>query len=293
MDPVGDGGDEVVGGLQSLCVSDGGDQPVAAVDGGDTQGNHNLTTSLALKTEVINRGAEIAQETDLVSNLNEELKAKMAGSQNDQLEKEVAKLDAEIHGQMEKLNELLGLGDESECYYKDLISPLVAKSFVTSDELKEARVQLIKVFNDMPTTQRRIGIKLVGELNPKPFIVACQGKYVADEFQVRAQELISVWQEKVKNPSWHPFRIVEVDGIMKQVVDDSDADLTRLREEYGEDVCNAVKVALAEINEHNPSGGFLMAELWNFSEGRRATVNEALKEVCRQLSKSRKRRLQN
>lgn len=75
---------------------------------------------------------------------------------------------------------------------------------------------------------------------------------------------------------------------LQSVVDESDPKLTRLRAEYGDAVCEAVKVAVAEINEYTASGGFVKAELWNFREGRKATVTEALREVCR-LSKRRRK----
>jgi len=57
-----------------------------------------------------------------------------------------------------------------------------------------------------------IGIKRMGELDEKPFRNACKKKFQAEDADVRALELCSQWQEELKNPSWHPYKIVESDG---------------------------------------------------------------------------------
>ncbi|RCV24643.1 hypothetical protein SETIT_5G102100v2 [Setaria italica] len=125
----------------------------------------------------------------------------------------------------------------------------------------------------------------MGELNEKPFQDACKRKYGDDDYQMRAAELVSTWQEELKNPSWHPFMIVQVNGEHKEFLDDDDPKLKFLLIEYGEDVCNAVKAALMEMNEYNPSGRYVVPELWNFGEGRRATMEEVLKHLFGQMKR--------
>jgi hypothetical protein len=54
----------------------------------------------------------------------------------------------------------------------------------------------------------------MGELNEEPFLDACKRKYGDDDDQMTATEtveLVSSWQEELKKPSWHPFKIVQVD----------------------------------------------------------------------------------
>nr|CAB3472212.1 unnamed protein product [Digitaria exilis] len=114
----------------------------------------------------------------------------------------------------------------------------------------------------------------MGELDDKPFQNACRETYGNDDYHVRAAELVSYWQEELKKPSWHPFKIVEVNGETKEFLDDDDPKLKLLSTEYGDDVCSAMKTALMEINEYNPSGRFVVPELWNFKEGRKATMVE-------------------
>lgn len=54
-----------------------------------------------------------------------------------------------------------------------------------------------------------IGIKRMGELDEKAFKEACKQRYPPAEADIKALELCSLWQEKLKNPEWHPFQIVE------------------------------------------------------------------------------------
>lgn len=58
---------------------------------------------------------------------------------------------------------------------------------------------------------------------------------------------------------------------------------------YGEEVYNAVTAALFEINEYNPSGRYIISELWNYDEGRRASLKEGV-EVLLQQWKFQKRK---
>jgi len=60
--------------------------------------------------------------------------------------------------------------------------------------------------------QTAIGIKRMGELDEKPFYNACKRKYGNDDYQTKAAELLSSWQEELKKPSWHPFKVVHDNG---------------------------------------------------------------------------------
>jgi hypothetical protein len=77
---------------------------------------------------------------------------------------------------------------------------------------------------------------------------------------------------------------------LQEILDDDDTKLKFLWIEYGDDVCNAVKTALMEINEYNPSGRYVVPELWNFRKGRKATVKEVLKYLFSQMDTTTKRR---
>lgn len=54
-----------------------------------------------------------------------------------------------------------------------------------------------------------IGIKRMGEIDPSAFKKTCKQRFQPEDAEISALELCSLWQEKLKNPQWHPFRVVE------------------------------------------------------------------------------------
>lgn len=56
-----------------------------------------------------------------------------------------------------------------------------------------------------------IGIKRMGELDEKPFKAACLQKFSAEDLEIKSLELCSLWEDYIKNPEWHPYKIVTVD----------------------------------------------------------------------------------
>lgn len=69
-------------------------------------------------------------------------------------------------------------------------------------------------------------------------------------------------------------------------MNEDDPKLRQLWTEYGDNVCNAVKVTLRELNEYSPQGRHAVNELWNFKEGRKATTGEVVKYIFKQLKTS-------
>uniref|UniRef100_A0A0D9Y373 Factor of DNA methylation 1-5/IDN2 domain-containing protein n=1 Tax=Oryza glumipatula TaxID=40148 RepID=A0A0D9Y373_9ORYZ len=174
--------------------------------------------------------------------------------------------------------------DEEKEMLVDSCAEIMKRLRTNSDELEEYRQELIKGVENMTITASTIiGIKRMGELDERPFHLACKRKHREDDPRGKAAMLISYWQEELKNPSWHPFKIIQVDGEDKGVVDEDDPKLRQLCKDYGDSVCNAVKAAMAELNEYNPRGRHTMNELWNFREGRKATTKEVVKYISDQL----------
>ncbi|TVU21920.1 hypothetical protein EJB05_31591, partial [Eragrostis curvula] len=150
---------------------------------------------------------------------------KAADEELKRLEMEVARLDTEIQIKMEKL------GD-------------------TNAELQEIQGKLIAGMEDELNGRTALGFKRIGELDEKPFLNVCKRRYGNDDYLTKAAELIKNWQEEIKNPTWHPFKMVtQADGANKEVINDDDRKLKYLCTEFGVDVCNAVKTALMQVNE--------------------------------------------
>lgn len=65
---------------------------------------------------------------------------------------------------------------------------------------------------------------------------------------------------------------------------DDDVSLQALKEEYGQGICDAVVKALTELQDHNPSGCYVVPELWNFAEDRKAALREVISHVFKLLA---------
>ncbi|XVF20041.1 hypothetical protein REPUB_Repub11eG0164000 [Reevesia pubescens] len=96
-----------------------------------------------------------------------------------------------------------------------------------------------------------------------------------DELQGAQKELIN---DNLRDPSWHPFKVLsDKEGNSK------DEKLIVIKTEFGDEVYTAVTTALAEMNEYNPSGRYVVPELWNFSGGRRATLAEGVEYLLKAM----------
>ncbi|KAF3596638.1 hypothetical protein DY000_02026853 [Brassica cretica] len=72
--------------------------------------------------------------------------------------------------------------------------------------------------------------------------------------------LCSEWGQRVRDPLWHPFKIQRCGDKIKEVVDEEDAKLKNLSEEWG----------LRRRREER------IPVLWNFEHGRKATLKEGI-----------------
>jgi hypothetical protein len=77
---------------------------------------------------------------------------------------------------------------------------------------------------------------------------------------------------------------------LQQIIDEGDEKLVGLKEQLGEEVCKAVTTALLEINEYNPSGSYVVSELWNNKENKKASMGEVVDHILKQWKLQKRKR---
>lgn len=197
--------------------------------------------------------------------------------------------DLEVLKKVEDILKDLKEKEEELDDLETLNQTLIVRERKSNDELQEARKELVNGLKEM-SNRAHIGVKRMGELDDKPFHEATKRKYGAEEAEERAVELCSLWEEYLRDPAWHPFSVVTVDGNSQAVVNDKDEKLQGLKTELGDEVYKAVTTALMEINEYNPSGRYIISELWNFPEGRKATLQEGVALILRKWKTYKRKR---
>ena len=66
--------------------------------------------------------------------------------------------------------------------------------------------------------------------------------------------------------------------------------LKNLTEEWGVEIHEAVTAALTEMNEYNPSGRYVISELCNFKEKRKATLKEVIAYILKSMKTLKRKR---
>ncbi|XP_047158969.1 protein INVOLVED IN DE NOVO 2-like [Vigna umbellata] len=197
--------------------------------------------------------------------------------------------DSEVLYKVDALHTDLREKEQSLRDLDALNQTLIIKERQSNDELQEARKVLINGIKEI-SCRARVGVKRMGELDIRPFLEAMKKKYNDEDAEERASELCSLWDEYIKDPGWHPFKITIIEGKDQEIIDNEDEKLKALKNELGEGVYKAVVTALTEINTYNPSGRYTTSELWNYEEGKRATLQEGVKLLLMQYKLSKQKR---
>ncbi|ESQ35218.1 hypothetical protein EUTSA_v10007054mg [Eutrema salsugineum] len=192
-----------------------------------------------------------------------------------------------------KMKEMTDELEEKKSELEDLEqmnSDLMTKERQSNLEIQAARKKLIAGLTGLLGANTDIGVKRMGELDEIPFLNVCKQRYSADEASIEAATLCSTWQKNVNDISWQPFKHEGTGYKATEVVDENDEKLKKLKGEWGEEVHNAVKTALEELNEYNGSGRYITPELWNFKVGRKATLKEVITFISNDIKTVKRKR---
>ncbi|KAK2982184.1 hypothetical protein RJ640_009436 [Escallonia rubra] len=113
-----------------------------------------------------------------------------------------------------------------------------------------------------------------GDLSLRPFQQERKRRYLNRTAMEKAALLCSKWQEYIQDPGCHPFKILETEGKGNEAYEGNK--LRTLREKWGKDVYRVVATALKEMNDYNPSGRYIVPELWNFKKERKAALKAVI-----------------
>ncbi|KAL4571065.1 hypothetical protein LXL04_017815 [Taraxacum kok-saghyz] len=123
---------------------------------------------------------------------------------------------------------------------EDFHQALTLNQRLSNEELQDARQEIIFGLEDDPVhaCNATIGVKRMGELNSKSFMVAGKRRRLSEQELIK---FLSLREDRVMDPTWHPFKVVEG---KKEIVDEEDEKIVSLKGECDEDVYNAVVTAL-------------------------------------------------
>ncbi|CAN6556706.1 unnamed protein product [Malus baccata var. baccata] len=198
--------------------------------------------------------------------------------------------DLEAKKKVEEIQSQLKEKEEEYTDVEELYKTLLVKERRNNDEVQEARKELISGLWDS-THRATIGVKRMGDLDQKPFQIATKEKYSNEAADEKAVEYCSLWEAYLRDPNWHPFKIItDQEGKPTEIIDENDDKLKDLKNQLGDEVYKAVTTALMEMNEYNPSGRYIIPELWNFKEGRKASLKEGAVFLLSKWKPLRKRR---
>ncbi|KAL6637334.1 hypothetical protein ACP70R_024906 [Stipagrostis hirtigluma subsp. patula] len=243
------------------------------------------------------------EETDAALKKLTDLEAQLASKHRLELEIEQLRgrlevmkhMGAEEDTKLEELDKMRETLEEKDAEIEGIESlnqTLIIKERRTNDELEDAKKELISELQKMLGARSSIGVKRMGELDQKAFLSACKEKVAKDGGKKKLAHLCSEWEKEIRQPDWHPFKVIVVDGqakMVQEIIQEDDEKLQALKAELGQEAHDAVVKALLEMNEYNPSGRYPLPELWNFKDDRKASIGDVAAYLVKQWKTHKKK----
>jgi len=203
---------------------------------------------------------------------------KLLHKQNLELQKQHVKELLEIEKSRESDTAIIEDLQSREEMLQDTVNTLTIKERSANDELEEARKAAVDVLEKYGV-KGKIANKLQGTINKAPWKAACKKKYKyhPDGFDMEMARLISGWEERIRDQSYHPFKTIQIGpDVWERKIDEEDEHLVALKADLGEEVMNTVATAFLEIEEYNASGRYPVLVAWDFLKNRRVTLKDLL-----------------
>ncbi|KAH7863961.1 hypothetical protein Vadar_024047 [Vaccinium darrowii] len=132
--------------------------------------------------------------------------------------------DLEAKRKMEAIEKDLKRKEEYLEELEAINQTLIVKERQSNAELQEARKELI---NGLKDSRAFVVVKRMGELDDKPFHAAAKRKYAGEEVVEKAMELFSLWENYLRDPIWHPFKVISVGEGHQEIIDEDDEKLKK------------------------------------------------------------------
>nr|KAJ0203093.1 hypothetical protein LSAT_V11C500291050 [Lactuca sativa] len=186
-----------------------------------------------------------------------DLEEKLKNSQSKLIQK-----DEQLQELKEQLQEL-----------KDRVNTVCLAIQRKNDEMQDARQELIHGLEMYPYCSY-VGIKRMGVVDSMPFYFGCHlTKKTRKETTKNPTNLLIKCRKLVEDQNWHPFKAGSDE---KEIIDEENEEMVRLKAECSEEQYHAVVTALKERNEYEINGTHPVQELWNYKEKRKASLKEGI-----------------
>ncbi|CAI9288050.1 unnamed protein product [Lactuca saligna] len=186
-----------------------------------------------------------------------DLEEKLKNSQSKLIQK-----DEQLQELKEQLQEL-----------KDRVNTVCLAIQRKNDEMQDARQELIHGLEMYPYCSY-VGIKTMGVVDSMPFYFGCHlTKKTRKETKKNPTNLLVKCRKLVEDQNWHPFKVGSDE---KEIIDEENEEMVRLKAECSEEQYHAVVTALKERNEYEINGKHPVQELWNYKEKRKASLKEGI-----------------